>query len=351
LYFYLNGNCPLFTVHSPTHYNKEVTMIGNKKRGSALSGAKAAVWGFAVLALVFSLGLIGCGGDDYGDPPPKVVFPDKLLGKWGAGSKNLEFSNESTAKLYIYDTAASQGHSYYLKSVSGDTYTVTMSDKTGTFKAEVSGSTLTISEWSGEVFGDTNYNGTYPKMTSGWSITYTALANGNASVTSTQINFEFSAAVTELDAGDITIGGTPGAANKVSLTGNGTDWSLAITTTTAGAATVSISKSGIEGGTKPITLYKASIGDPALYGKWNSNNNTNWLLFNDDGTGNYTDNTFSWLVSGNVLTIVGNPIQALGGTNRFNYLVSGSGSGATLSLTEINGVAASTIAAMSWTHE
>jgi uncharacterized repeat protein (TIGR02543 family) len=90
------------------------------------------------------------------------------------------------------------------------------------------------------------------------AVTYTVQADGGASASSTKIDFTFSAAVTGLTENDITIGGSPGAANKGTLTKtDDAHWSLAITTTTAGAATVSIARNGIESGTKPITLYKA----------------------------------------------------------------------------------------------
>ncbi|GHU42845.1 hypothetical protein FACS1894190_12650 [Spirochaetia bacterium] len=86
-------------------------------------------------------------------------------------------------------------------------------------------------------------------------ITYTAVVNGDASTASTKIDFTFSAAVTDLTAGHITVGGSTGAATKGALTGSGTSYSLAITTTAAGTATVSISKSGIESGAKTVTLF------------------------------------------------------------------------------------------------
>jgi hypothetical protein len=69
-----------------------------------------------------------------------------------------------------------------------------------------------------------------------------------------QIDFEFSYPVTLLTTADITIDGTPGAANPGSLGGSGKNWSLAVDVTTPGAATVSINKAGIESGTKNITL-------------------------------------------------------------------------------------------------
>jgi uncharacterized repeat protein (TIGR02543 family) len=89
-------------------------------------------------------------------------------------------------------------------------------------------------------------------------ITYAAVADGDATTTSTQINFTFGAAVSGLTAADINITSGTGAVTTGDLTGGGTSWSLAITVTTAGNITVSISKTGIEAGTKGVTVYKAS---------------------------------------------------------------------------------------------
>jgi hypothetical protein len=97
------------------------------------------------------------------------------------------------------------------------------------------------------------------------SDTYTAKVDGGGYVPSTKIDFVFSAAVSDLTASDITIGGTLGAATKGTLTGGGTNWSLPITVTSAGAATVAITKAGIESGAKPITLHKiANAASPDL---------------------------------------------------------------------------------------
>jgi hypothetical protein len=90
---------------------------------------------------------------------------------------------------------------------------------------------------------------------------YTATADGSAGVATTKIDFVFSATVTGLDVADITIGGTPGAADKGALTGSGTDWSLTLSNVALGAAEVSISKGGIESGVKPITLWDITYGD------------------------------------------------------------------------------------------
>jgi hypothetical protein len=88
-----------------------------------------------------------------------------------------------------------------------------------------------------------------------------------------QIDFVFNKPVTFLAAVDITIagtGGTPGAATNGILNGSGKNWTLAVNVTTDGDATVSINKSGIEGGAKNITLSTFtttySIGDPGPAG-------------------------------------------------------------------------------------
>jgi hypothetical protein len=99
----------------------------------------------------------------------------------------------------------------------------------------------------------------------GGAIIYTAVADGDGTTATTKIDFEFSADVAGLTAGDITIGGGPGAATAGILTGSGKNWSLGITTVTAGgAAAVSISKSGIEIGTKGITLYAPDPADLSI---------------------------------------------------------------------------------------
>jgi hypothetical protein len=90
-------------------------------------------------------------------------------------------------------------------------------------------------------------------------ITYDAVANGEAgTTTSTSIALTFSAAVSDLTAGDITVADATGAATKGTLSGGGTSWSIALTSvTTAGNVSVSIAKSGIESAVKTVTVYKA----------------------------------------------------------------------------------------------
>jgi hypothetical protein len=87
-------------------------------------------------------------------------------------------------------------------------------------------------------------------------ITYTATADGNATTTSTNINFVFNAAVTELVAGNISVGNGTGAVTKGTLTGSGANWSLGITVATAGSVKVKINKAGIEDTEKDVTVQK-----------------------------------------------------------------------------------------------
>ncbi|GHU44850.1 hypothetical protein FACS1894190_16590 [Spirochaetia bacterium] len=89
-------------------------------------------------------------------------------------------------------------------------------------------------------------------------INYTATANGSPTTMTTKIDFTFNESVSGLQAEHITIGGT-GAATRGALTGSGTSYSLAITPTAVGEATVSIDKSGIISGTKSITLHDPLI--------------------------------------------------------------------------------------------
>jgi hypothetical protein len=91
------------------------------------------------------------------------------------------------------------------------------------------------------------------------NITYTATADGENNVTtSTKIDFTFGAALTGLEATDITITGDTGAVTKGELTGSGQNWSLAITVTTAGNVKVKIEKDGIENIEKTVPVYKAA---------------------------------------------------------------------------------------------
>jgi len=86
-------------------------------------------------------------------------------------------------------------------------------------------------------------------------ITYTITADGTAdTVTTTQLSFTFSAAVSGLTAEDIAITAGTGSASKETLTGSGTSWNLGITDVSAGTVKVKIVKTGIESGEKTVTV-------------------------------------------------------------------------------------------------
>ena len=91
-------------------------------------------------------------------------------------------------------------------------------------------------------------------------ITYTVTQTGGTDnvADSTGIVFIFNASVDSLNltAADITVGGTA-VKGSGALTGSETSRTLPITVTTAGTATVTITKTGIEAETKNVTVYKA----------------------------------------------------------------------------------------------
>jgi uncharacterized repeat protein (TIGR02543 family) len=117
-------------------------------------------------------------------------------------------------------------------------------------------------------------------------ITYTlAPVDGEDGVTDTTgIVFTFSASVDSLNltADDIAVGG---AASKgaAELSGTGTTRTLAITANSAGTATVTIAKTGIEAVQKSVTIYKAWAYVPEYWSvTWNFNGGT-------AGTGAYPE--------------------------------------------------------------
>jgi hypothetical protein len=93
-------------------------------------------------------------------------------------------------------------------------------------------------------------------------ITWTAVADGTANTTtSTKITFTFSAAVTGLEADDITLTGGTGVVTKGTLSGSDKSWELGITVTTAGTVSVKVTKNGISSAAKNITVYKSASSD------------------------------------------------------------------------------------------
>jgi len=147
----------------------------------------------------------------------------------------------------------------------------------GTTGANISGNTLTTTAAGTVTVRATIANGLgqgtpYTQdfsITINAAITYTAIQTGGVDGTSSTntIAFTFSNAVTRLEASDITITDGTGSVTKGSLTGSGTSWSLGVTVTAAGNITVSIDKSGIETATKGLLVYRAgqiAPGTPGL---------------------------------------------------------------------------------------
>jgi len=90
--------------------------------------------------------------------------------------------------------------------------------------------------------------------------TWTVAADGTANtVTSTKITLTFSEAVTGLEASNITLTNGTGSATKGALTGSGTTWDLAITVTSEGTVSVSVTKDGVSATAQNVTVHKEAI--------------------------------------------------------------------------------------------
>ena len=97
-------------------------------------------------------------------------------------------------------------------------------------------------------------------------ITYTVAPDSTASTAS--LVFTFSESVSSLTASDITItNGTGSAVKGLNLISSGTSWWLPITVNTGGTVNVSVTKTGIEAGTKTVTVYNYN-STPLTNGVW-----------------------------------------------------------------------------------
>ena len=81
----------------------------------------------------------------------------------------------------------------------------------------------------------------------------------DSTTSTTALYFSFSTYVSSLYASDISITSGTGSVTKGTPSGSGTSWTLPITVNTAGTIHVSINKSGIESGTKTVSVYKGDI--------------------------------------------------------------------------------------------
>ena len=146
-----------------------------------------------------------------------------------------------------------------IQNAAANTYTTTTADEGKKIKVQ-----LSFDDRSGSLSAITTNTVTAAANN---DITYTVAQTGGVDgvTDSTGIIFTFSASVDSLNltADDITIGGTA-AKGTTELTGTGTTRTLAITVNSAGTATVSINKTGIEAETKHVTVYKEGESAPTL---------------------------------------------------------------------------------------
>ena len=148
----------------------------------------------------------------------------------------------------------------------GITYTATSSTITtramgmtlGTASYIIEGTKLTLSNtgMSGLLPGEYYKKG----EGGGDDITYTVTADGSLSTTSTILTFTFNADPGALSETDITLSGNASMGSAV-LSGSGTERTLSpITVSASGTATVSISRTGIEAGTKNVQVFLENDG-------------------------------------------------------------------------------------------
>jgi hypothetical protein len=208
------------------------------------------VFGIIALAAVIGFSMASCKEPDDSSEPTLTGITAVYTG--GSVAINTDVnslkSNLTVTANYSGNTSKTLDAADY--SLSGDlsasgqkTVTVTYEGKTTSFNVTVSATPI--------------------------DITYTvARADGENGVTDTTgIVFTFSASVDSLNltAADITIGGTA-SKGVAELSGTGTSRTLAITVNSAGTATVTIIKTGIEAGTKNLIVFKAGESAPVLTG-------------------------------------------------------------------------------------
>ncbi|MCL2067565.1 MAG: hypothetical protein FWG99_08885 [Treponema sp.] len=214
--------------------------------------------------------------------PSGGTIPEALVAKWFT-SQDLA-DNETLVYMMFEFTSdgrflagPSGAEAPYNYSVSGDTITFTMSNgfTVGDILFQINGTSMIL---SGSTGGFQSIEGTYYKKAGGSSgnITYTVTGNSSSSAaTTTSLLFTFSTNPGTLNVSDITLGGNAAlGANPTLVASGGFNRTLSpIIVSATGTATVSISKEGIEAGTKNVPVYKegeSSGGTPqeALIAKW-----------------------------------------------------------------------------------
>ena len=179
--------------------------------------------------------------------------------------------------------------------------------------------------------------GTYYKKGDG-GITYTVTANGNANTTTTALTFAFSADPGSLTINDITLSGNA-SKGSATLTGSGTTRTLALITVSAsGSATVSISRTGIESGSKTVQVYKEGDGggvesvsftDLTANGSTSETTTILTLTFDKDITGLSADDI---ILTGGSTGAVKGTLTKLAGTGVYELAVNGISAVGTVSI-------------------
>ena len=162
-------------------------------------------------------------------------------------------SGPQTWQWFRVDTGAED----LIQNATTNVYTATANDVGKKIKAQ-----LSYADRSGSLSATT----TNAVTATPTAVTYTiARADGvDGTADTTAITFTFSASVTGLTENDIIITNGTGSLTKGTLSGSGTSWTLGVTVTTAGNVTIAIAKTGIEAGTKDVTVYKTGQTAPTL---------------------------------------------------------------------------------------
>jgi hypothetical protein len=208
-----------------------------------------------VCLLALGLGLMGCPIDDTGGDGGDITYTVTPSGTPTTNTLNFTFS--SSVDLTADDITITNGTGSATKGSltgSGTSYSLGVTTNTaGTISVSINK--------SGIESGSKNI--TIVKDTDSSDITYTVTPSGTP--TTNTIVLTFSSAISDLTVDNIVITDGTGNATKGILTGSGTSYSLGVTTNTAGTISVSINKTGIESGTKPVTLIKGEVSGDITY--------------------------------------------------------------------------------------
>jgi len=183
-----------------------------------------------------------CGADPCICYEPSI--PVEFIGRWYMGNQaSAPFMYEFTIDGRIITPAGYFGRGI---SVSGNTITVYQNDTVvGTASFTFLGGQLTLF--------DVGTSGLVPGAHTRRDITFTTAANDN--LNTDRINFAFSSPVAGLRAAEISVIAGTGSVKAGALTGDGTEWSLALTVVNAGDVTISINRPGIESRGRSVAVH------------------------------------------------------------------------------------------------